>query len=335
MPKGGPPQPPPPPKGTNCPPTSYYWGNKQGCCVPRNPAPPNPPPPQCPKGWTWYPAVHRCHETPTPPSTPPPKPSHQPGHGYGDGNWGDHDGKHQKRSLKARSAPCPTGLDACPVSSLAGDYECLDTTTELESCGGCTSLGEGQDCTSIEGAWNVGCHQGSCVGKYLIFPLYATLSNRRFSVHMRWWFQNWRRWKVLRPGLILLVIFIAKKPTAPPPISTTYSRTFLFYFFQDNSRTLLPLIYPPVATKKGSAYLLLLFMVLFYGQGSAFRVLAYVFGSPSLYYLPPFWVTTYTLPGWRFCNFACDTYYSCCMLVVLRGIDVVPKKNYGQHGVDI
>ncbi|KIM44389.1 hypothetical protein M413DRAFT_66908, partial [Hebeloma cylindrosporum] len=33
---------------------------------------------------------------------------------------------------------------------------------ELESCGGCTSLGKGQDCTRIEGAWNVGCHEGSC-----------------------------------------------------------------------------------------------------------------------------------------------------------------------------
>lgn len=133
-------------------------------------------------------------------------------------------------------------------------------------------------------------------------------------VHMRWRFQNWRGWKILRPGLILLVILHRKETNCTSTYIDDLFPNFLFYFFQDNSRTLLPLIYPPVATRKGSAYLLLLFMVLFYGQGSAFRVYAYVFGSPSLYYLPPFWVTTYTLPGWRFCNFACDTYYSCCML---------------------
>jgi hypothetical protein len=45
---------------------------------------------------------------------------------------------------------------------LTGDYECLDTTAELESCGGCVALGRGQDCTQIEGAWNVACEQGTC-----------------------------------------------------------------------------------------------------------------------------------------------------------------------------
>jgi hypothetical protein len=53
-----------------------------------------------------------------------------------------------------------------------GDYECLDTATELESCGGCVSLGSGQDCTAILGAWNVGCEQGHCAGKsYRVFPM--------------------------------------------------------------------------------------------------------------------------------------------------------------------
>lgn len=154
--KGGPTHPPPPPKNTDCPPTSYYWGEKQGCCVPRNPPPSNPPPPQCPRGWTWYPTLHRCHLTPTPPSPPPSHPS-----SYGNGQYGNHG--YRKRDLKARTSLCPTGLDACPVSGLTGDYECLDTDTELESCGGCTTLGRGQDCTSITGAWNVGCEQGTCV----------------------------------------------------------------------------------------------------------------------------------------------------------------------------
>jgi len=175
LPKGGPPSPPEPPKDTKCPPTSYYWGSKQGCCVPRNPPPSNPPPPQCPKKWNWYPAIQKCLPTPTPPTPPPSNPSHKPGGGYG--NWGNKNGNghghdngrgnggnyHGKRDLKSRASLCPTGLDACPVSGLAADYECIDVATELESCGGCTSLNKGQDCTKIQGAWNVGCDQGSCV----------------------------------------------------------------------------------------------------------------------------------------------------------------------------
>ena len=64
------------------------------------------------------------------------------------------------------------GLNACPIigaSGLTDDLECLDITHELESCGGCASIGQGQDCTSIKGAWNVGCEQGSCAGKWLFF----------------------------------------------------------------------------------------------------------------------------------------------------------------------
>ncbi|KAH9486921.1 Protein priA [Psilocybe cubensis] len=164
--KGGPPKPPTPPKDTNCPPTSYYWGEKQGCCVPRNPPPSNPPPPQCPKGWTWYPALSRCSKTPTPPVTPPSQPSN---YNYNNGK-SQHNGKGpgqffggHKRSVKSRASLCPSDLDACPISGLSGDYECLDTSSELESCGGCTSVGQGQDCTKITGAWNVGCERGSCV----------------------------------------------------------------------------------------------------------------------------------------------------------------------------
>ncbi|KAJ6575126.1 hypothetical protein B0H19DRAFT_1254736 [Mycena capillaripes] len=70
----------------------------------------------------------------------------------------------RRNAGKGGAAPlCPTGLDACPVAGLsANDYECIDTAVELESCGGCASLGEGQDCTAIKGAWNVGCEQGRC-----------------------------------------------------------------------------------------------------------------------------------------------------------------------------
>ncbi|KAJ6604662.1 protein priA [Mycena vulgaris] len=151
LPTGGPPTPPPPPpKGHDCPPSTHYWNTAQGCCSPRNPSIPSSPPPQCRNGWDWYAGLHMClPNTPTPPSPPP---SHPSG-GYG---W--------KRHAHKRSAPlCPTGLDACPIPGLsATDFECIDTAVELESCGGCASLGHGEDCTAIKGAWNVGCEQGRC-----------------------------------------------------------------------------------------------------------------------------------------------------------------------------
>lgn len=70
--------------------------------------------------------------------------------------------------MKARTITlCPSNLEACPIKGLAvsGDYECLDTTAELTSCGGCASTGAGQDCTAIEGVWNVACNVGKCKSK--------------------------------------------------------------------------------------------------------------------------------------------------------------------------
>jgi hypothetical protein len=163
LPRGGPPTPPAPPKGANCPPTSYYWEPKQGCCVPRQPPPSNPPPPQCPKGWYWRPNLWRCEPEPTQPTPPPTQPSPKPYSGGNSGNHGSPGNGHHKRVAKSRASLCPTGLEACPLSGLASnDFECVDTASELESCGGCTSLDQGQDCTAIHGAWNVACEQGSC-----------------------------------------------------------------------------------------------------------------------------------------------------------------------------
>jgi len=45
-------------------------------------------------------------------------------------------------------------------------YECIDFANELESCGGCASAGEGQDCSAIPNAVSVGCEAGSCAGKW-------------------------------------------------------------------------------------------------------------------------------------------------------------------------
>jgi len=164
LPIGGPPTPPPPPpRGNACPPSTHYWGQNQGCCVPRHPPPEHGPPPQCPRGWIWIQTVRKCHPTPATPTPSPPEPSYHYGHSHHEDRLEE---RRRKRSfqLKSRSAPlCPTGLDACPIfGAKGGDYECLDTATELESCGGCASLGSGQDCTAITGAWNVGCDQGHC-----------------------------------------------------------------------------------------------------------------------------------------------------------------------------
>ncbi|GAA5982665.1 hypothetical protein JCM10908_006738 [Rhodotorula pacifica] len=55
---------------------------------------------------------------------------------------------------------CPGTESACSVGSLAG-YECIDTESNLEQCGGCLSDG-GVDCTAIEGVAAVDCVGGRC-----------------------------------------------------------------------------------------------------------------------------------------------------------------------------
>ncbi|KDE03139.1 hypothetical protein MVLG_06336 [Microbotryum lychnidis-dioicae p1A1 Lamole] len=94
----------------------------------------------------------------------------------------------KKRKIEKPKSLCPENETACPIvgsssyalavdqhfSSFAdvatggimggnGGYECLDTRQALDSCGGCASTGEGQDCTKIRGAVGVGCDAGACV----------------------------------------------------------------------------------------------------------------------------------------------------------------------------
>ncbi|BGP52524.1 hypothetical protein JCM8202_000407 [Rhodotorula sphaerocarpa] len=92
-----------------------------------------------------------------------------------------------KRSKVTESKTlCPAGEQACPIAgstlfvdasaqhfktgeeltglmARSGGYECLDTTQALESCGGCASTGEGQDCTAIPHAAGVGCEASKCI----------------------------------------------------------------------------------------------------------------------------------------------------------------------------
>ncbi|KAK8854522.1 hypothetical protein IAR55_003261 [Kwoniella newhampshirensis] len=65
------------------------------------------------------------------------------------------------------SSLCPSGFAACPIEGRSafeadGGYECLDAMTDLQSCGGCASMGTGVDCTAIPGARWMGCSKGSC-----------------------------------------------------------------------------------------------------------------------------------------------------------------------------
>ncbi|MBW0495795.1 hypothetical protein O181_035510 [Austropuccinia psidii MF-1] len=83
-------------------------------------------------------------------------------------NWGapprPSPGSHQrynKRHLPSNS--CPGQESACPVSMGSMNIECIDTKSEITSCGGCVSKNEGENCLSISGADQVGCKEGKCV----------------------------------------------------------------------------------------------------------------------------------------------------------------------------
>ncbi|KAF8516184.1 protein priA [Hysterangium stoloniferum] len=170
LPHGGISRPPSPPRGKACPPTNWYWHSQKSCCVPTHPQPRNPPPPQCYHDYQWNQWTQCCEPTkPTKttthsqPSQTPHNPYYPPSYGHKGGNDGY---RRNKRSHpEATEAVCPRSYSACPLDNLtAGYYECMDTTTELRSCGGCVSMGEGKDCTAIQGAWNVGCEAGVCAG---------------------------------------------------------------------------------------------------------------------------------------------------------------------------
>ena len=69
-------------------------------------------------------------------------------------------GSYKKRDLQLRLF-CPVNQTACPVGR--NGFECIDTTSNIESCGGCLSEGKGVDCGGIEGVADVNCLRGRCV----------------------------------------------------------------------------------------------------------------------------------------------------------------------------
>ncbi|EPQ53283.1 hypothetical protein GLOTRDRAFT_46015, partial [Gloeophyllum trabeum ATCC 11539] len=70
---------------------------------------------------------------------------------------------------RSRSPKCKFGWTACGVPSGAPwAYECIDTRSDLESCGGCVTpltkySPRGEDCSSLPGVQDVSCTRGSCV----------------------------------------------------------------------------------------------------------------------------------------------------------------------------
>ncbi|KAF8197065.1 hypothetical protein BJ912DRAFT_954681 [Pholiota molesta] len=75
-----------------------------------------------------------------------------------------------KRGLAGGLDKCPNGMTSCPVPGRgAHSMECVNTQTDLESCGGCIlasyprHIPEGVDCTAIQGVSDVSCMYGQCV----------------------------------------------------------------------------------------------------------------------------------------------------------------------------
>lgn len=157
LPHGGNPSPPLPPRGNDCP-GSWYWHPGQGCCVPNHP---DPPPPSCPPGSSWNPYTQCCK--PDDQQPPPPTPSHRP-RSAAEKRAHNAIPHHKKvKRTKTELSFCAAGFESCPINGVFSDEsECIDTSSELTSCGGCTSIGWGQDCTRIPNVHVSTCSVGSC-----------------------------------------------------------------------------------------------------------------------------------------------------------------------------
>lgn len=76
-------------------------------------------------------------------------------------------GSRRRRDATYVNHLCAKGMTACRLDSSEsgwnGQFECLDVTTQLESCGGCVGEGHGQDCSAIDGVADVACIASRCV----------------------------------------------------------------------------------------------------------------------------------------------------------------------------
>ncbi|GAA6008975.1 hypothetical protein JCM10207_004051 [Rhodosporidiobolus poonsookiae] len=69
--------------------------------------------------------------------------------------------KRSESSAERRDMLCPGSQIACPLVGGRLGYECVDTETNIEQCGGCAVDG-GFDCSSLPGVDAVSCNRGMC-----------------------------------------------------------------------------------------------------------------------------------------------------------------------------
>ncbi|TCD70118.1 Dihydroxyacetone synthase [Steccherinum ochraceum] len=98
-----------------------------------------------------------------------------------------------KRELEVekRNAVCDRGYTPCGVFGWSGmrasqAWECVDTQSDLESCGGCAvplvhGSPHGVDCTAIPGVADVACGGGSCI-VHRCLPGYVPSLDRSFCI---------------------------------------------------------------------------------------------------------------------------------------------------------
>ncbi|KAM6495464.1 hypothetical protein JOM56_008170 [Amanita muscaria] len=58
---------------------------------------------------------------------------------------------------------CSQDQTSCPITSSVGsNHECVNTQTDLDNCGGCAALGQGQICGKQAGVLTASCISGTC-----------------------------------------------------------------------------------------------------------------------------------------------------------------------------
>ncbi|KAB5595735.1 Protein priA [Ceratobasidium theobromae] len=138
-----------PPSGSSCP-NNWSWLSSKSCCKPNEPTT-STSSPSCNNNWSWHPGKQCCV-----PGGNTPAPSNVPGT----------QSRKRHTVMHKRMSFCPTDYESCPILDASGrstESECIDTRAELTSCGGCTSIGKGQDCSAIPYSKVSTCKAGQCV----------------------------------------------------------------------------------------------------------------------------------------------------------------------------
>ncbi|TFK43986.1 hypothetical protein BDQ12DRAFT_203673 [Crucibulum laeve] len=67
-------------------------------------------------------------------------------------------------SDKGSREHCPEESEPCPINptDVNSEMECIAPLEDIANCGGCVSLGKGQDCASVPGARVSECVRGVC-----------------------------------------------------------------------------------------------------------------------------------------------------------------------------